>query len=121
MQFRRPVAKIGDVSIPVGEWQARVRMERTRLINQLAMYQQYSQYFGMDLSSQEQQIILTPHAAKAWQKKKAAAGWSCLVWPREYGGRGATPVERVIWEQEEGVYAKLALVFVIGSAWPGRR
>ncbi len=56
LQFRRPVAKVGQVSIPVGEWQARVRMERTRLINQLTMYQQYSQYFGMDLSSQEQQI-----------------------------------------------------------------
>jgi len=28
---------------------------------------------------------------KAWQKKKAAAGWACLHWPKEYGGRGATP------------------------------
>jgi alkylation response protein AidB-like acyl-CoA dehydrogenase len=58
-------------------------------------------------------------AAKAWQKKKAAAGWSCLLWPREYGGRGATPVERVIWEQEEGVYAKLAMAFVIGFGMAG--
>ena len=56
LQSRRPVARVGSVSIPVGEWQARVRMERTRLINQLTLYQQYSQYFGMDLSSQEQQI-----------------------------------------------------------------
>ena len=42
--------------------------------------------------------------AKAWQKKKAEGGWVCLHWPKEYGGRGATPVERVIWQQEEGVY-----------------
>src|SRR5512143_3763182 len=56
LQFRRPVAKVGDTSIPVGEWQARVRMERTRLINQLTLYQQYAQYFGMDLTQQEQQI-----------------------------------------------------------------
>jgi parvulin-like peptidyl-prolyl isomerase len=55
-QARRPVAKVSNVSIPVGEWQARVRMERGRLISQLQLYQQYSQYFGMDLSSQEQQI-----------------------------------------------------------------
>jgi len=53
---RRPVARVGSVSIPVGEWQARVRMQRNQLIHQLQLYQQYSQYFGMDLSSQEQQI-----------------------------------------------------------------
>ena len=27
--------------------------------------------------------------AKAWQKKKADAGWACLHWPKEYGGRGS--------------------------------
>ncbi|MFN9774293.1 MAG: acyl-CoA dehydrogenase family protein, partial [Burkholderiales bacterium] len=46
-------------------------------------------------------------AAKAWQKRKLEGGWACLHWPREYGGRGASPIERVIWDQEEGVYAKL--------------
>jgi parvulin-like peptidyl-prolyl isomerase len=56
-QARRPVAKIGNVGIPLGEWQARVKMERGRLISQLQLYQQYSQYFGMDLTSQEQQIF----------------------------------------------------------------
>ena len=40
--------------------------------------------------------------AKAWQKTKADAGWACLHWPKEYGGRGASPIERVIWQQEEG-------------------
>ena len=53
-------------------------------------------------------------AAKTWQKKKYDAGWACLHWPKEYGGRGATPIERVIWQQEEGVYAKLGGIFVIG-------
>jgi alkylation response protein AidB-like acyl-CoA dehydrogenase len=47
-------------------------------------------------------------ASKAWQKKKADAGWACLHWPKEYGGRGASPIERVIWQQEEGVYGKLS-------------
>jgi len=54
-------------------------------------------------------------ASKAWQKKKADAGWACLHWPKEYGGRGATPIQRVIWQQEEGVYGKLAGLFVIGQ------
>src|SRR5438034_3120802 len=57
--------------------------------------------------------------AKAWQKKKADAGWVCLHWPKEYGGRGATPVERVIWQQEEGIYGKLASPFQIGEGMCG--
>jgi alkylation response protein AidB-like acyl-CoA dehydrogenase len=36
--------------------------------------------------------------AKAWQKKKADAGWACLHWPKDYGGRGSSPIERVIWQ-----------------------
>src|SRR5207248_9212762 len=44
--------------------------------------------------------------AKAWQKKKADAGWACLHWPKEYGGRGANPIERVNWQQEEGSLGK---------------
>ncbi|MGV2981298.1 acyl-CoA dehydrogenase family protein [Camelimonas sp. ID_303_24] len=58
-------------------------------------------------------------AGKAWQKKKAEAGWACLHWPKEYGGRGATPIERVIWGQEEGVYAKLSGLFTIGHGMCG--
>ncbi|MBI5940225.1 MAG: acyl-CoA dehydrogenase family protein [Caulobacterales bacterium] len=58
-------------------------------------------------------------AAKAWQKKKAQAGWACLHWPKEYGGRGATPIERVIWSQEEGVYGALSGLFIIGHGMCG--
>jgi alkylation response protein AidB-like acyl-CoA dehydrogenase len=57
--------------------------------------------------------------AKAWQKKKSDAGWACLHWPKAYGGRGATPIERVIWGQEEGVYASLAGAFIIGHGMCG--
>jgi alkylation response protein AidB-like acyl-CoA dehydrogenase len=57
--------------------------------------------------------------AKAWQKKKAGAGWVCLHWPKQYGGRGANPVERVIWQQEEGVYGKLTSPFQIGEGMCG--
>jgi len=58
-------------------------------------------------------------AAKAWQKKKAQAGWACLHWPKEYGGRGSTPIERVIWQQEEGPYGALGGVFIIGHGMCG--
>ena len=58
-------------------------------------------------------------AAKAWQKTKQEAGWACLHWPKEYGGRGATPIERVIWGQEEGVYGALSGLFIIGHGMCG--
>lgn len=57
--------------------------------------------------------------SKKWQKKKAEAGWACLHWPKEYGGRGASPIERVIWQQEEGIYGKLEGVFLIGQGMCG--
>jgi alkylation response protein AidB-like acyl-CoA dehydrogenase len=37
---------------------------------------------------------------RAWQKTMHAAGWVGISWPKEYGGRGATLVERVIWDEE---------------------
>lgn len=55
LQARRTVASVNNVNIPLGEWQARVRMERTRLINLMATYQQYAQ-FGIDTSQQVQQL-----------------------------------------------------------------
>jgi alkylation response protein AidB-like acyl-CoA dehydrogenase len=42
-------------------------------------------------------------------------GWACLHWPRQYGGAGTSPVERVIWCQEEGVYAAFIAPFIIGQ------
>lgn len=58
-------------------------------------------------------------ASKAWQKKKAQAGWACLHWPKEYGGGAATPIERVIWGQEEGLYGALSSAFIIGQGMCG--
>ena len=57
--------------------------------------------------------------AKAWQAKKAEAGYARMTWPKEFGGRGATPIEKVIWQQEEGVYGKLTQPFQIGEGMCG--
>jgi alkylation response protein AidB-like acyl-CoA dehydrogenase len=57
--------------------------------------------------------------AKAWQKKKADGGWACMNWPREYGGRDASPIERVIWQQEEGDFIRLSQPFNIGVGMCG--
>jgi acyl-CoA dehydrogenase len=58
-------------------------------------------------------------ASKAWQKKKAEAGWACLHWPKEYGGGAYSPIERVIWGQEEGIYGALSGPFIIGHGMCG--
>jgi alkylation response protein AidB-like acyl-CoA dehydrogenase len=39
---------------------------------------------------------------RAWQKTMHGAGWVGISWPKEYGGRGASLIERVIWEEEYG-------------------
>jgi alkylation response protein AidB-like acyl-CoA dehydrogenase len=57
--------------------------------------------------------------SKAWRKKKFDAGWTCISWPKEYGGLGASPIERVIWGQEEGPYAALGGLFTIGEGMCG--
>ncbi len=39
--------------------------------------------------------------AKAWQAKKAAAGYAQIRWPKEWGGGGGSTIESVIFSQEE--------------------
>ncbi len=35
-----------------------------------------------------------------WERALGAAGWTCLSWPREYGGRDASLLEQVIFYEE---------------------
>src|SRR5215468_2124588 len=57
--------------------------------------------------------------AQAWQAKKADAGWACITWPKEYGGRGATPIQNVIWRQEESRFRAPPDIFGIGQGMLG--
>ena len=43
-------------------------------------------------------------AARDWQEKKALAGFGAITWPEALGGRGGTPMQELIWRQEEGRY-----------------
>src|SRR2546430_16719586 len=36
----------------------------------------------------------------AWNRHLAAAGWTCLGWPAEHGGRGATLTQQIIFYEE---------------------
>jgi alkylation response protein AidB-like acyl-CoA dehydrogenase len=42
--------------------------------------------------------------SRAWQKRKAEGGFTCITWPKELGGRGGTPIQQVIYDQEEAAY-----------------
>ena len=54
-------------------------------------------------------------AAKLCQKRKYDAGWACIRWDKQFGGRGASPIEQVIWNQEESKYELPGSVFLIGQ------
>ena len=57
--------------------------------------------------------------AKVWQKRKYDAGWACIGWAPEFGGRGASAIEEVIWGQEESQYDLPANFFLIGQGMIG--
>jgi len=57
--------------------------------------------------------------AKVWQKRKYDAGWACIGWAPEFGGRGASAIEEVIWRQEESQYDLPANFFLIGQGMIG--
>lgn len=53
-------------------------------------------------------------AGKAWQKRKAEAGYAQITWPKEWGGAGGTPIQSVIFGQEEGKFPVQYGYFTIG-------
>ena len=52
--------------------------------------------------------------AKEFQRKKAEAGLAALTWPKEYGGRGESPIMQVIYNQEEAGFFVPRGYFEIG-------
>jgi alkylation response protein AidB-like acyl-CoA dehydrogenase len=57
--------------------------------------------------------------AQDWQARKADAHWACITWPKEYGGRDASPIQSVIWSQEEARFAVPPNLFTIGQGMLG--
>lgn len=51
---------------------------------------------------------------RQWQKKVYEGGWAGVSWPKEYGGRGATLVERMIFDQEMALHKAPPLVNILG-------
>ena len=64
-----------------------------------------------------------PHAhverAKEWQRLLFDHGWAGITWPTEYGGRGLSAVESMIWNQEMGRYGVTVGPFAVGIGMAG--
>ena len=41
-----------------------------------------------------------PEERKLWEQKLAEGGWTCVGWPKEYGGRGCSIEQQVIFNEE---------------------
>ncbi len=68
-------------------------------------------------SSPDEDVVVP--RADAWQRTLFEHGWAALTWPREFGGRGAGPVEQIIWNQELTRYGVGMTHHVVGVAMVG--
>src|SRR5581483_916536 len=56
---------------------------------------------------------------KKWQHNVYQAGWAGVAWPKEFGGRGATLMEQVIFTEEMARAAAPPLANVLGLSLIG--
>jgi alkylation response protein AidB-like acyl-CoA dehydrogenase len=57
---------------------------------------------------------------RQWQKRLAEAGLSGVAWPTEYGGRGATPMQQLIFHEEhQRVGGRGGELFFVGVSHAG--
>ena len=56
-------------------------------------------------------------AARRWQRCKFEAGWAGIGIPKEFGGRGGTIVEAVIFRQEEATFDVPQDALAVGLGW----
>jgi alkylation response protein AidB-like acyl-CoA dehydrogenase len=72
---------------------------RTWLESHASLKLRADDYFGPQMTPEERL-----QAARAWQDQKARAGFGAITWPLALGGRSGTPMQELIWRQEEGRY-----------------
>src|SRR5437016_11174358 len=51
---------------------------------------------------------------KAWQRTLFEGGWAGIAWPRQFGGRGGTPMQHLIFQQEESRFDVPQGLFAVG-------
>jgi alkylation response protein AidB-like acyl-CoA dehydrogenase len=58
-------------------------------------------------------------ACRSWQRTLYEGGWAGITWPKAFGGRGGTPVEQMIFSQEEASFEVSAGALSVGLAMVG--
>ncbi len=56
---------------------------------------------------------------KAWQRRIHDGGWAGITWPVEFGGRGGSFVEAMIFRQEESRFDVASGLFAVGIGMAG--
>lgn len=56
---------------------------------------------------------------RAWQKNLYEGGWAGVSWPKQYGGRGTTPIEESIYQEELALADAPERVGIIGEGLVG--
>src|SRR6266487_4956525 len=56
---------------------------------------------------------------RAWQRTLYDGGWAGIAWPKEYGGRGASPIESLIFAQEQAHFDVSTGVFAVAIGMVG--
>jgi alkylation response protein AidB-like acyl-CoA dehydrogenase len=69
---------------------------------------------GFEVTPEERRSGGQMEKAKGWQARKAEGGFACITWPEAWGGGGGTPIQSVIYGQEESQYAVNSAPFTIG-------
>ena len=57
--------------------------------------------------------------SKAWQATLYEGGWAGITWPKGYGGRGGTPIQAVIFSQEQSKFDVPGSIFAQGIGMAG--
>ena len=71
------------------------------------------------LGEEKEDESLVLERAKAWQKKLFDSGYAAITWPKEYGGREATPMQSFIFNQEMSRFDVPQGVYTIGLGMIG--
>jgi alkylation response protein AidB-like acyl-CoA dehydrogenase len=61
------------------------------------------------------------HFDCAWQNRQYEGGWAGVAWPEEYGGRGLSPLQQMIWYEEmvrAGAPSTGSFTVALGHAGP---
>jgi len=71
-----------------------------------------------NVTSEENQL---QHVAncRTWQRTLFDGGWAGLTWPAQFGGRGGTPVQAMIFSQEEADFDVTSGALSVGLAMVG--